>query len=301
MKRLFFLAVLASPAILAQAPEDPVVLTIDVENTVLYRGNVFDASKLAKDPGLTTSVNAAFMNNIAVGDIVAVDGKPAKGLWTTVNYAMPYRRVPQPGQPIADFDIGGTTYCTWIVYSPDGTLVGMITDVGLAAGVDGHTLTGGVGFSGVVGEHRFLPGGTASRQASTAEDPANRRSLGGGKSSAVFYLYPRVRPAVQVTASGPSVFHTDYSPVTATKPARPGEFLILAATGLGPVRPNLLPPGAVEFSGSPFQDVNAPVTVMFNDKELPVINKSAGPARRLCTGSIFRCPPTPLRGRRRFN
>jgi hypothetical protein len=61
MKGLFLLAVLTSSAILAQAPEDPVVLTIEMANSVIYRGTVFDASKLAKDPGPTTSVNQAFV------------------------------------------------------------------------------------------------------------------------------------------------------------------------------------------------------------------------------------------------
>ncbi len=40
MKRFFFLAVLTSPAILAQAIEDPVVLTIDVENVVISKRKI---------------------------------------------------------------------------------------------------------------------------------------------------------------------------------------------------------------------------------------------------------------------
>jgi uncharacterized protein (TIGR03437 family) len=108
--------------------------------------------------------------------------------------------------------------------------------------------------------------------------------------SVVFYLYPRVRPAPQVTASGPSIFHVDYSPVTTANPARPGELLILAATGLGPVKPNLLPPGAIEFSGFPFQEVNSPVTVVFNGKELPVINKIGWPGQKTLYWVDFQVP-----------
>jgi uncharacterized protein (TIGR03437 family) len=87
----------------------------------------------------------------------------------------------------------------------------------------------------------------------------------------IFYLYPAFRPTVQMTATGPAVAHLDYSPVTTTNPARPGESLIIAATGLGPVKPDLLPPGTIAFSSAPYQDVNAPVTVTVNGQELPPI------------------------------
>src|SRR5262249_27262031 len=71
---------------------------------------------------------------------------------------------------------------------------------------------------------------------------------------------------------------------------RPGELLILAATGLGPVRPALLPPGAVEFSGPPYQEVNSPVTVIFNGKELPVINKIGWPGQKALYWVDFQVP-----------
>src|SRR6516165_6692391 len=79
-------------------------------------------------------------------------------------------------------------FCSWTIFSPDGTLVGMITDTGPAGGGPGfpggaaaaHLVTGGLtGFFGVIGEHRIRTI-TPARQASTAEDPANRRTLGGG-------------------------------------------------------------------------------------------------------------------------
>ena len=288
MTRLFLLAALASHTLLlAQAMEDPVLLTIDVENWVIYRGNVFDASKIAKDSGPTTSVNQAFIQAIQIGDIVAVNGKPAKGLFSTSVLLTPYRAAPQPGQPIADFDLAGTLYCTWQIYMPDGSYVGVIQDRGAG---QGHTVDGGLSaFLGSIGEHQMQPI-TAAREASMAEDPANRRNLGGGKVRGTFYLYPKYRPTVQVTASGPSVFHTDYSPVSTAKPARPGEVLILAATGLGPVKPNLLPPGAIEFSGSPLQEVNSPVTVVLNGKELPPINKIGWPGQKNLYWLDFQVP-----------
>jgi hypothetical protein len=294
MNRFFLLAILTGPFLFSQAADDPVVLTVDVENVVIYRGTVFDASKLAKDPGPTTSANQAFVEAINIGDIVAVNGKPVKGLWSSTVYATPYRAAPQPGQPIADFDLAGTNFCTWQFYATDGTFLGMIRDSGAG---QGHTVVGALaGFFGAVGTHQGGSTTTPARQASTAEDPANRRSLGGGKMSVVFYLYPRARPAIQVTASGPSVFHLDYSPVTTTNPARPGELLILAATGLGPVKPNLLPPGSVEFSGSPFQEVNAPVAVALNGKELPVINKIGWPGQKTLYWVDFQMPSDAVAG-----
>jgi uncharacterized protein (TIGR03437 family) len=286
------LAVLVTSALVAQVAEQPVVLTIDVENAVIYRGTVFDASKLAKDPGPTTSVNQAFVEVVNVGDIVAVNGKPAKGLWSCTVYAMPYRQAPLPGQPIADFDLGGGTFCSWTIFSPEGTPVGMITDTGPAAGgvVTGHLVTGGLlGFFGVIGEQRIQTI-TASRQASTAEDPANRRNLGGGTFQATFYLYPKFRPTIMLTQAGPGVFHADFSLVTSANPARKGEVLIIRATGLGPVKPDLTPPGSVRFASDPVQEVNSPVDVVFNGKELAAINKIGWPGETDIYRLDFRVP-----------
>lgn len=277
MKTKCLLAALVANSILAQVQEQPVVLTIDVENHVLYRGTVFDATKLAKELGPTTSANQAFVDAVSVADIVAVNGKPAKGLWSTTVYAMPYRAAPQPGQPIADFDLGGTLYCTFHVYLPDGTYVGTLSDTGATPPGEHVVMSGLGGFFGVIGEHRLVvvvPNG----QASTAEDPANRRNRAGGKIQAIFYLYPKFRPTVQMTPAGPAVFHgADFSPVTAENPASRGEVLIVRATGLGPVKPNLMPPGSVRFSADPLQEVNSPVDVTINGKAVPAITKIGWP------------------------
>jgi hypothetical protein len=297
MKRFFSLAALTSSAILAQAPDEPVVLTIDIENTVNYRANVFDVSKIAKDPGPTTSAPQAFIANINIGDIVAVNGKPAKGVWSsTYSFTTPYRAAPQPGQVIADFDLGGVGECTFQIYTTDGTYLGLIRSSG--GDSQAYTVTGGGGgFFGVVGTQWAVGPNTPLRQASTAEDPANRRNLGGGKLRIVFYLYPRDRPAVQVAASGPVVFHADFSPVSSAHSARPGETLIVCATGLGPVKPNLWElPGAIPFSESPLQEVNAPVTVVFNGKELPAINKIGWPAQRTLYRVDFQVPSDAVAG-----
>jgi uncharacterized protein (TIGR03437 family) len=278
MKRFFVWAVLTAPAILAQVASDPVVLTVDVENYTAYRGDVLDPAKVAKDGNPTTGTVAAFLETNQVGDIVAVNGKPAKGLYQSVAFIMPFRANPTPGQPIADLDSSGFFHCSWEILGPDGAYIGTLSDGGAGAG---HGLTGGNGaFIGVTGVHtsaNLVP----QRSASSSEDPSKRRVNGpAGKIRATFYLYPAFRPTVQMTANGPAVGHMDYSPVTVANPARPGELLILAATGLGPVKPGIVPSGAVPFSGPPYQEVNSPVTVVFNGKDVPVTNKIGWPGQK---------------------
>jgi len=152
-------------------------------------------------------------------------------------------------------------------------------------------LMGGLGaFAGVTGI-KIMEVLVPSRAASMSEDPSKRRvNGGGGKVRATFYLYPQFRPTVQMTPSGAAIAHMDYSPVTAANPARPGELLIIAATGLGPVKPGIQPPGAVQFSGPPYQEINSPVSVTFNGKELPVINKIGWPGQRNLYWIDFQVP-----------
>lgn len=102
MYRFFLLAGLAGSALHAQTTNDPVVLTIDVENYVQYRSDVQDPAKVAKDTNPTTGIVAAFLENTHIGDIVAVNGKPAKGVWQSHHVIIPFRASPAAGQAIAD-------------------------------------------------------------------------------------------------------------------------------------------------------------------------------------------------------
>ena len=73
-----------------------------------------------------------------------------------------------------------------------------------------------------------------------------------------------------ITPAGPAVAHSsDFSVVTASKPANPGEILSLFATGLGPTRPGV-DPGA-PFPSGPLAAVNSPVKVTVNGKAAEVI------------------------------
>jgi len=114
-----------------------------------------------------------------------------------------------------------------------------------------------------------------SRIASMQEDPINRRTNGGGQGHFIVYLIPMFWPQVVTTASGPAVFHADFSPVTAAKPARAGETLILTATGLGPTNPAMDP--GKSFPSDPLAVVNSPVEATVNGNAADVINKIGWP------------------------
>jgi hypothetical protein len=277
-----------------QTAEQPVVLIIEVDNTVTYRGDVTDATKLARDPGVTTPLPArAFQVAHNVGDVVAINGKPAKGLMSTLSGTLVPRVNPQPGQMIADFDGGGPFIAHWLILGPDGTSIGSLwTGGGVLAPDQVFTIMAGSGaFFGVVGESRTLEMIRAGRTASVTEDPANRRINGGGRFRFIFRLYPRYRPAVDISPTGPAVYHAaDFSLVTATSPARAGEILMVGARNLGPTRPELLPPGSRPFKADPIEVVNSPVEVTVNGKEAEVINRVGWPGTYDLYRVDFRVP-----------
>ncbi|MEO7650284.1 MAG: hypothetical protein ABIZ80_07430, partial [Bryobacteraceae bacterium] len=115
-----------------------------------------------------------------------------------------------------------------------------------------------------------LPNARPGRGASVSEDPANRRTIGGGGIGRyTLHLLPALRPGIV------SVFHSDFTPVSASSPARAGETLILSATGLGPTRPGVDP--EQPFPASPLLEVNSPVEVTINGKAAAVLNKVGWP------------------------
>src|SRR5262249_32344877 len=113
-----------------------------------------------------------------------------------------------------------------------------------------------LGMRGQASTTTALPGATGIRQSSVTEDPVNRRSLGVRQRRIVFPLRPFERPEVV------AVFHSDFTPVNASRPARVGETLIVSATGLGPTLPGVGP--CQPFPASPLQVVNSPLDVTVN-------------------------------------
>jgi uncharacterized protein (TIGR03437 family) len=115
------------------------------------------------------------------------------------------------------------------------------------------------------------------RAASMSEDPANRRINGGGKIQYFLHIIPMSRPAVATTPSGPAVFHADFSPVNAAKPAHAGETLIVQATGMGPTVPSV--EAGQLFPRDDFAVVNSPVDVSINRQPAQVINAIGWPGQ----------------------
>jgi hypothetical protein len=233
----------------AQPATPATILVIDIENTVNYVDNV-GASRFATDPTVTTGLPGQFKDRITIGDIVAVNGQPVKGVAVYHFRQVILSTNSNPEQAIAD--VTRTGYGTEIfeILKQDATPIGTITAQGLGVGLPppgapvlvtqgNRVILGGTGaFLGVRGQTgNMVTAQTVNpRAASMAEDPANRRSTAGGRERRIFHLIPLSRPEILCTSDGPAVTHaSDFTLVTATKPAAPEEILSVFANGLGPV------------------------------------------------------------------
>jgi len=286
----------------AQVPP-PVILEIDIENYVQYFDDVGDPSKFAADVNerTTTRVFAAFTATLHLADIVAVNGRPAKGTYINRSQLIRFNPTMTPGQTIADISrSGGPGLQAFEILQPDGTPIGTIMTQWLVSGspppgspaaitTGNGAIVGGTGaFLNVRGQSGFV-GGAGSRNTSYAEDPANRRLYGGGRLRMLLYLIPMSRPEIQATPTGPAVVHSsDFSLVTAAKPAKAGEILSLFATGLGPVRANVDP--GRPFPTSPLAGVNSPVEVTVNGKSAEVLAAVGYPGSADAYQVNFRVP-----------
>ncbi len=259
----------------------PVVLRIEYENGVQYVYDTVDIPAYATVPTPISQVRRTFTTYVLLADVVAVNGKPAKGIFLTRQAVVNLATNPSAGQAIAD--VARMNFLDRIVeiLQPDGTPIGTITTSGFDAGPappgapagatgGNFAVTGGTGaFLGVRGQ---AGGGgmiIANRTASVREDPAQRRVNGGGKGSLVAYLIPMSRPEITQTLVGPAVVHgSDFTAVTTAKPAKPGEILSLIATGLGPTQPGVEP--GQPFPASPLSLANSPVDVTVNGQPAEV-------------------------------
>jgi uncharacterized protein (TIGR03437 family) len=266
------------------AGETPVVLTVDLENAVQYRSDIADPTRRGVDAAATTAAQPrAFTDLLFVGDIVAVNGTTAKGLWTSRQFLMNFNPTPQVGFAVADVNRGTLADCKWEFLNEDGQFVGAIIDSGYAP----HAVVGGVGaFYGFRGQ---MAGGTSPnpkpiRVASMSEDPGMRRILGGGTSRVIFHLLPAYRPELL------EFYDENFRPITATNPARKGAIVVARAVGLGPVRPGTTPAGAQPFTDNPLQEVNSPIELLVNGKSAEVVNKVGWPGETTIYRVDFRIP-----------
>ena len=271
----------------------PTILQIDTADVVLYFEDTPDPAMWATDPNIPNRVvTRNFGRALAIGDIVAVNGQRVMGTHTRGAIGnLGLNTAPGPGQAIADTVRAAVAVFTFEILKSDGTPIGTIVANGLAGGVAPPgaplTVTGGTNFVISGGTGAFLgargqlgavappPGVSVQRPASMTEDPANRRQHGGGAQRWIAHLIPMSAPQILTTASGPAVFHSDFSPVTAAKPARSGEVLIAQGTGLGPTVPSVDP-------GQPcptdsLSQVNSPVELKVNGRSAEVINSNGWP------------------------
>jgi uncharacterized protein (TIGR03437 family) len=289
----------------------PSILQIDIANHVLYLEDS-DVSKFGTDPHVTTTVHVGnFQRGSAIADIVAVNGQRVMGTHTKAAAGALSRTVPGPGQAIADTVRNGVAEATFEILKSDGTPIGTIVAIGLAGGdappgspssVTGgnnFVITGGTGaFLGVRGQMGVAanpPGVAVQRAASMTEDPANRRLNGGGTQRWVAHLIPLESPEIVTSSGGPAISHSsDFSLVTASRPAAAGEILSLFARGLGPVNPGV-DPGA-PFPSSPLATVNSPVEVTVNGKAAEVLSAVGYPGAVDGYQVNFRVPPDTAKG-----
>jgi uncharacterized protein (TIGR03437 family) len=257
------------------------LLTIDVENYVPYHNDLADPAMFASNPNTTEGTVRVFQRFVFIGDIVAVNGQPAKGIWTARATNVLLSPTPPPKQGIADEVRANIIEMYFDLMQADGTPVGTLISTGLTRGSpppgapriqtgDTMAIVGGTGaFLGVRGQAGVIDLGSP-RQASMLEDPANRRVNGGAKRSYVLHLIPMTLPEIAVTAAGPAVVHSsDNILVSAAKPARAGEILTLYATGLGPTRPGVDPGNAFPLNG--LQVVNSPIQILLNGRPAAVL------------------------------
>jgi hypothetical protein len=269
---------------LASAQQPPsTTLTIDVGNVVEYQEDIYDPVKFARSPGITPSLGsgsagiANFLLVTILGDIVAVNGQPAKGLYAGRTRVLNANANPGPGSAIADVTRIAMREHIFEILQPDGTPVGTIMSMGFSGGnaPPGQPSTERANWAIVGGTGAFLGAsgqvggtGSAGRAASMAEDPANRRLNGGNPNRFILHIIPMAVPQIVNTANGPAITHSDFSLVNASKPAAAGEILLLFATGLGPGR------GVVTgqpFPSSPPATVNSPIQVLVNGNPAEVL------------------------------
>ena len=277
---------------LAQRTLPPVLVEIEVENVVIYFDDENDKTKWATDPNM---VNARPIRNFhrtqGVGDIVSVNGKPARGnFYIAANYLITGTNS-VPGNNIGDALRNPNLLHTYDIQQADQTMVGSIWAVGFAGtSVPGAppgwaqnmAIIGGTGpFIGMRGQLNSR-NPTGSRQASMTEDPNNRRVHGGGRWRHLLTLFPMERPEIV------AVMHADSSPVTAASPARKGETLTARVTGLGPTIPGIDP--GRPFPADPPQVVNSPLDLKVNGTDVANVSAIGWPGFWNVYGLSFRVP-----------
>ena len=287
MARIVLLVAAHCTLALGQQPP-PATLTIDVANVVEYQGDISDPTKFATIPTITPSAGArTFSVEMVFGDIVAVNGEPATGVYVGRPVGIQLTTAPKPGQAIADRAHASLRSHTFEILAVDGTPIGTIMSSGLDGGLPpagapsnteatrgDYTILGGTGaFLGARGElvQRLQSLETVPpRAASVAEDPANRRINGGGTIRFFLHVIPMTTPQIATTAGGPAVTHSsDFTLVT--RPSRPRRERSYPSSQPALVRRIPASTPASPFPSSPAAAINSPVDVTVNGKSAEVL------------------------------
>ncbi len=266
----------------AQSPAGT-LLAVEVESETFYGRDVADPAQFGTNPNpvMTPGFRRVFAQGVAIGDIVSVNGKRVKGTVIITTTIFRLRPQPSPGQAIADLQREGFYQWHFEILDEDGRPIGSLQVNGTSGGAPppgsplqirtgNHVVAGGTGaFLGARGQLGSLLGAAAldvTRVTSITEDPANRRRNGPtGRNRYGIYIIPMVRPEIVTVAGAPAIVHSsDYSLVSAAKPARSGEVLTLFASGLGPTRPGVDP--GQPFTADPLQLCNSPIEVLVNGR-----------------------------------
>ncbi len=288
------------------------ILEVDVENLVIYVVDV-PFPELTTNPAATNVEPKAFAANMGIGDIVAVNGKPAKGTWmlrATTILATP-EPGPTTGIAIADTERLALVDQSFEVLAPDGTPIGTIMGFGpgfgpeppgapVATRLSNLAVVGGtgafLGARGQLGTTGFSPDKPFPRFASASEIPALRRQNGGGVLNFIIHLVPMFYPEILLLPENrPAVFHaSDHALVTRADPALPGEVLTMLVRGLGPTNPRIDP--GKPFPRVPLTIVNSPVEILVNGTPAQLIFAGGEPGTVDLYDVEFRVPPTTASG-----
>jgi hypothetical protein len=292
--RAAILLAVMSELLAAQGPATELV--IDIENVVHYAADLSDITKFARNPAITPGVSLGllptqtpnFMLSTNIGDIVRVNGQPAKGLFASRARGMGTTTTPTAGRVIADVVRAAMREDIFEILQPDGTPIGSIMIFGFSGGAappgqpstqNGNwAIVGGTGaFMGARGQAvEDVSRNITGRGASMAEDPAFRRVHGGGTRRFILQVIPLHTPQVLPTRNGLAVVHSsDFAPLSAARPAKAGEILSVFMSGLGPTVP-AVPPGQ-PFPSVPLAVVSSPVVVSFNGKPTEVLAAVGSP------------------------
>src|SRR5215472_6795295 len=126
----------------ARGQASAATLVVELENVVEYQVDTSDLSKWGTNPNITQGsiaqgkgVGCVGVPVVGYGDIVSVNGQPARGTWAVQGTSVCMRPDPIPGLfVIADATWNSKRDETFEILQSDGTPVGTIMTIGLNSG-----------------------------------------------------------------------------------------------------------------------------------------------------------------------